>query len=620
MEVVDAVTPPSATLEYASPRAKIPWGPVVFRPSRAALLFLMLTAIAAAWLGLRHHPWREVARLPSSYYQGSPFTADGRLLTLDPDHGANLWTPDGSLVRNVLPKLDLADSHYYIVRGGERILELPRSAPEAVFWDVGSGKIVDSAFNPLSLGVRVWEVYPNGSRLITVGIPRSHLTSATVPATTQAARSQMLGQRWGPAMVWELSKPRVRLKAPRPLKEVSLSPWTLSFSPDGSRLLFPGGRNAFVLWDAATLETVGHAQGGGGPGWCDFINDQLFYVDAPFPTTQPTAGLWEVIELRSTRDGQPVRTIPLISPAPLGAGYDRLMISPDARHALRLRVITGVAARPGGLLFSVMQIWDLYTGKLIQTRDALNGRTAFFPGSSRYVTAEPMTERVAVYSPRHRRPLAILPGRPAWAAGSQIGPFVAPDGQTIAIPGDDMTGPLALFRPAGRDCPESHLGALAFPHLWLMTASLVAAALLLRQGAARHNTSGARAPAFVAAILFAVTLPLTAYGLASLCVEQDREALALAPAALLLITAIGLATGSRFWRLAALCALAAALPYELWQAHRIWKAGIPGQTLYPVLDRHFEIPHLPALVGHAAAVTLLALGLVLLPRSTRVAR
>jgi hypothetical protein len=66
--------------------------------------------------------------------------------------------------------------------------------------------------------------------------------------------------------------------------------------------------------------------------------------------------------------------------------------------------------------------------------------------------------------------------------------------------------------------------------------------------------------------------------------------------------------------------LAAALPYELWQTHRIWKAGIPGVTPYPVLDRHYEIPHLPALVGHAIAVTLLGLGIVLLARSTRVAR
>src|SRR5688572_3626273 len=412
MEAVEAVTAPSATLEYASPRAKAPWGPIFFPPSRASLLFLLLTTIAAAWLGLRHYPWREVARLPSSYYQGSPFTADGRLITLDPDSGANLWNPDGSLVRNVLPKLNLADSHYYVVRGGERILELPRSEQAAVFWDVGSGKVVDSAFNPLSLGLRVGAVYPDGSRLITHGTPKSWRRSTTAPSTTQSLHSGV--QARSHTLVWGISRPRPRPGPPEPLKELSLSTSSFSISPDGSRLLYPGGLHGFLLWDAASLEPVAGAQGGGRAGWCEFVNNDLFYIDGRTPTTQPAAGLWEVIELRSARDGRPVRTIPLISPAPLAPGYDRRLISPDARHALRLHVIGGVAPRPGGLYGAIIQIWDLDNGKLVQTRDAAQAPVSFFPASSRYVTAEPMTERLAVYSPGYPRPLAILPGRRAW--------------------------------------------------------------------------------------------------------------------------------------------------------------------------------------------------------------
>jgi hypothetical protein len=560
MEAVEPVDVTSATLEYASPSAKAPWGPIIFRPSRPAILFLALNAIFATWLGLRHHPWREVALLPSSYYAGSPFTADGQVLTLHPELGANLWNPaDGSLLRNI--PLDTGTYQYFVVKGGAQILALPHNEKTGVSYDTHSGRIVANFPNPLAVDVRVDQVYPDGSRMVSYGRPSAG------PSTR--ASNGLLKRNWH-TFVWDLIGDRNSKGKPvwPPVPLAELFPAKAMISSDGRRILQRTPSGGFVLTDAQTLAII--AAGDMGTGLGGFVNEQVFYLEGYLPKNSP-GGQAKAVHLLSARDGKLIRSIPLQAGAFPANVSDRIDVSPDARIAVgQLAAPVATPRRPGGFFRATVHVWDLDSGKLLLSRDGTRAPVVFFPDSRPYLTAEPWKERVAIYSATRRRPIAILPGDGGRSAPGHVTPFVAPDGQTIAVPGDPIGKWLALFRPAGWDCPQSHLGAIAFPHLWLMIASLVATALLLRRDAARDNTSDARAPAAVSAILFAVTLPLTAYGLASLCVEQYWEALALVPAALLLIAAIGLAIGSRFWRLGALCMLAAALPYEMWQSHRFW--------------------------------------------------
>ena len=49
----------------------------------------------------------------------------------------------------------------------------------------------------------------------------------------------------------------------------------------------------------------------------------------------------------------------------------------------------------------------------------------------------------------------------------EFGGALSPDGQTIVASTGQWNSALALYRRAGLDCPESHLGALAFPQTWL---------------------------------------------------------------------------------------------------------------------------------------------------------
>jgi hypothetical protein len=600
----------SSMLEYASAREHRLWGPILFRPSPAALVMLAITTAGATWLALRHDPWREVARLPSSYYQGAPFTADGRLLTLDAERGANLWNPaDGSLVRNVLPTLDLGTYQYFIIKGGSQILALPHNEKLAKFYNVETGRVIRTAPNPLAFGFRRAAIYPDGSRMISYGIPSlSAGRPVTAPATAPA--SPFMGRNY----LWDLIGPDTQWP-PKPLMELpSAGATTMSLSPNGSRLLVPGGLHGFVLIDSVTLKVIASAQGQGGAGWCEFVNDEMFYIDGRLPGSAP-AGLWEIIELRSALDGKVIRTVPLVSPAGLPGGPDKLIVSADVRHAVGIhgsgRNRTG---RSGYLWGALLQIWNVETGKLLQTRDAVWAPLTFFPDSRRHLTADPITGRAAVYSATHTSPLAILPGAGAGAGASPVGPFIGPDGLTIALPGDEDAQTLTLFRPAGWDCPESHVGALAFPHIWLTIFSLAGAFSLLHRDARLRGRAVKGRIGPLPMLQLVTVLPLCTYALLCVCLGQPRQALWFAPTALLVIASIGLALGSRFWRLANLCLLAASLPYVLWLAHRLYKAGPRSWTLYPLLDRHYEIPHLPVLIGLGCVAALLGLCILTLAR------
>jgi hypothetical protein len=208
--------------------------------------------------------------------------------------------------------------------------------------------------------------------------------------------------------------------------------------------------------------------------------------------------------------------------------------------------------------------------------------------------------------------LAVLPGEGGKPSRGRLDAFVSPDGKTIALPGGQNEQWLWVYRPAGWDCRESHLGAMVFPQMWLTAGAIVAAVLVLFGNAARRGEGQAGS-----LVVLGVTAPIAAYGLVCVCLGDTRHALWFAPAGLLVVCSIGLALGSRFWRVASLWSFAASLSYVLWVAYRVWRAGPKGLTLYPLLDRYYDVPHLPVLIGLVCGAGLLGLGLVTVARSPR---
>jgi len=191
-----AATAPS-TLEYASAQGNESWGPVLFWPSWGAVLLLVVAGAGAVWLKLRHEPWVEVARVPSTHEVHHPFTSDGLFVTLHDQHGANVWDPaTGKRVRNLLPKLD-PDTQYFVVKGGEEILAIAEESPEATFYDGRTGGVLRGAHNPLVEYPGHPLVYADGSRVITNSMRRNLRThrSGSPPSFDEAMH---------PQMVWDL--------------------------------------------------------------------------------------------------------------------------------------------------------------------------------------------------------------------------------------------------------------------------------------------------------------------------------------------------------------------------------------------------------------------------------
>jgi hypothetical protein len=158
---------------------------------------------------------------------------------------------------------------------------------------------------------------------------------------------------------------------------------------------------------------------------------------------------------------------------------------------------------------------------------------------------------------------------------------------------------------------------VAFPQTWLAAVAMFAAVLVLFRDAGRQGLVVAGSVRRLASAVLVVALPLATYAVLRASVGGVSEALWLSPAAVPVVAAIGLSLGSRFWRVVGIWTFAGALPYVLWAAFRVWRAGAEGYTLWPLIDRHYYLPHLPVLIGLILTASLLALVLVALARSTR---
>jgi hypothetical protein len=582
----------AVALPYASARERVAWGPFLFRPSRAALALLALAVLGAVWLGLRHHPWRLVARVPGSYDVDRPFTGDGLLITLDNEGGANLWDPaSGRRVRHVLPKIDVGTNQYFVVKGGDEILALPRHERVATFFDGKSGRVLRRVPNPTLPAVAPPVVYPDGTRLI---------TGRRNPPAREASEVFL------PPAVWELKEHQPT--AP-PVPAGELPPSLAHMSPEGSRILMlsfgKGSNSDYALVDARQLTVL--LKGIGSAQW---ISEELFHVQRSNLTTQPSV----LNEIRSARDGSSINSMAI--PDPPRYASMGFQVSTDGRYVARCLGLP-FGGRTGGFppTPAELEFFDAATGKLAYSRRSVLVGVRFLPNSSRYLTADPATLGLALYDPRHARALAVFP-QTSFANASPDIKF-GPDGKTLLVRSSVDDEVLSIYRRGEWDCPESHLGAMIFPQTWLTAGSFAGVMLVLFGNAARRGQGLANPVRGMALMVLLLTMPVAAYALACVCLGDYRHTVWPAPAGLLAICSIGLALGSRFWRVATLWMVAGSLPYVLWLAYRVWRAGPKGSTLYPLLDRHYEVPHLPVLIGLVGGTVLLGFVLVTLARSTR---
>jgi WD40 repeat protein len=581
-------------LEYASPAAaREPWGPLLFRPSRRSLVLLLLTAAAVTWLALRHDPWRHVASIPGDYQLTPLFTPDNQILAFDTRFGVNLCDPTtGHVIRTVLQQIDTGTYRYYVVAGSRQILALPWTERTARLYDVQTGRQVDRFSNPDGLGSQLIAVASDPLRIICYasGLPKL----ANPPPNTTQLR------------MWELA----RNAATRPIL-LPRHGIGASFSDDGQRILQELSGSGFILLDGAAhligWQDYPHIVGSSTFTFgltCRFAGPNHFWVARNNASTGA-----DVIEIRPASTGELLNTVSL--PA---RTIDRAtwILSDDAA-LLALFNPTTSGVTPGIL---TLDFHDTVDHRVIASRFCQAAWPAvFFPHSHHLLAPDADTPLLAVIDPAHAQPLALIPN--SSSSSSTTVPEISPDGQTLVISTGSPETMLNIYRRAGPDCPESAFGALAFPQTWLTAAAFIALTLALCRGARRARRAASPPSRLILTLLIATTLPLSLHALLAACLGHCT----ITSAPLFLLASIGLVTGARVWRYAALLLLAANLPLCLYLARRVQQANLRASTGYQLLDRFHEIPNILPFIGLLAASALIVIALPRLarPKATLIA-
>lgn len=601
----------AALLEYASPPAvRETWGPLVFRPSRRSWMLLVLLGVATVWLGLRHEPWRRVGTVPGDLAVGPAFTGDNLVLAFDSRAGANLFDPaTGRRVRNVLPRVDPTTDRYYVLAGGRQILVLPYNDRTARVYDVGSGRVVERVVNPDGLGSQLLLVAPDGPRLLTL----KNGSDAKSSATTRPFE----------VTYWDLTRSPPTTRPVRTVERGS----DLQFSPDGRRILAVGIATGDVkLLDGRTMDVIDEARGNGAPVDGGFLGTgERFWVQWTTSSranakTQPNP---KRFELRSSATGETLATMPI--PAGLLPMYTKAFtVSDDGRQwAMLAPAAPGSALGWPGQWGVTLYVGDVASGRvLLRRRDnTADWPLLAFPGSNRLLAGDLSTRQPAVFAPPHEQPVAVLPGSGPFAGPSTTAE-ISPDGRTIltrtnggpaalAVPESVVT----LYRPGGWDCPESHLGVLAFPQTWGAAVLLALLAFSLTGDARRARRASARRPVatwLVAGMLLLALPPTMHHVVAGLIGGPWVHS----PAPLLVLLAILLATNARAWRAVAIVAFCGLIPLLAWGGYLLHKAGLSSEIPYRFLDRNYDVPvRLPlAAVAGLAVFVLVGLFHLLRPR------
>ncbi|HUR53978.1 MAG TPA: hypothetical protein VMZ71_07595, partial [Gemmataceae bacterium] len=530
-------------LDYAStPRTRAPPGPLLVKPPRRALRLALLTAATAAWLAARHHPWTRTASLvltsPAWNVPSLRFTPDGNLLAYDRS-AAHVRNPaTGQLLRT----FDVAgdpEGRVFPTPDGSAVLT--RSRGVLTLHDARSGSA------PLTVAMRATE---SVDFLAADNAGRRFITHrADHPATLDYFRTAAV-------TLWDLDAPRA---SPGELIPIATVPgWWAAISPDGRRVAISthpsAGTPSTAVFDFAS---------------------RVASFKAPAREVDHFSADSRRLTLREDSDGKGSRTARVVdaltgreltTPIPIhasrwstasddsrSASLDVFFQSFGPSRPLRVRPL--VAPGPPDP--------PAETTALVTTTPG-RGQLLFFPDDRRLFAPGPDPYSMAIYDTPSLRALAVFRDYPHRI----IRAAAAPGSKHLAIA--DFEGTTTVYQPTGPDCPESPIGALAFPHLWLLALLTTALALTHRRDARRAAHHLPPTTAMLSLALLFLALPRTRHCLIGLCIGERI----LTPAPILLLASIALATGHNLHRLATLILLAATLPLELYCLHRLRQLGL----------------------------------------------
>jgi hypothetical protein len=299
----------------------------------------------------------------------------------------------------------------------------------------------------------------------------------------------------------------------------------------------------------------------------------------------------------------------LLSSVPAPPAFARLVPFADGGHALFVpySVLGGPSSYRSSIIDLRVPSGSTATGGRLGL-GAFIHYAAAFPDGRRMLVADSAHAHGGIYDADSARPLA----RVTDLVGAVRRADVSPDGRRVAVTDNDH---VHLYRKVGFECRESHFGVLGMPHVWLLGVLVVAGAFSLRTDARRSPSAAFVSPsvAVLAGVMLVLALPRTFHAvLAGVTGEW-----LMTPAPLLLLCAIGLSTGGRFWRLATLVVLACVLPLDAYCTFDLRRAGFGTPYRLEVIDRTFEIPRLMVFAMMAVFTGLIAPALVLLVRPAR---
>jgi WD40 repeat protein len=580
---------PVPALDYATPRHDRPhWGPILFLPSGRTLLLTLLTAATALWLARRHEPWRHVVIPVNAEFARIVFTPSGKLLVLD-HHTARVFDPEtGRFFHALGERLPGTAAHrpdILSTRAGREVVKV--HGDHIVLYDTDTGATLGTYERPKIDGARprVWFASaPTGRKLV---LEAERVSEPDDPESLKSVRFY----------TWDLDAPRA---APLPAHPFPGSPGTqTTWDATALAVLNPSDRRtprdpAVRLFDAATGNPIPLDPLPPAAGTFDaFSADPNWMV----LTDLATLNFW----IYSVRTG---KRLSVISKPAKVATHTPVEPSPEGRYIAHGR-------HPWAWTDPSLDLYDPSAPAApIASRTILGSnlvRPRFSPDGTRLFARADGNGQSALYDLPRLRTVARLPG----PLGLYDATF-SPDGLHLASRGTD--GHLHVYNKVGLECRESPLGLLGMPHAWLLLVLLPLTAFSLQSDARRRGAADSPTVlTTIATVLLLAALPRTAQATLSACMGH----LLLTPAPILLLSAIGLATHSRFWRVATLVALAITAAVELHCLLHLHRTGLASTTTLPFLDRSFDAPTWFLAIPLALAVpaSLTALLMISLTRS-----
>ncbi len=566
---------PLNLLSYASRSKHNRWGPFLFKPSRRSVVLLALLAAVIGWLAVRHAPWRSIGDIQTNptleiVLRGPDFVpACNGMIVRIPRQGVFLIDLATALPIRRIGNTSDEFEQYAPTSGGRRVFAFKPGDPTIRLYDSISGALVNEFKNPASANGASFQFSPDGSRLITGD------TSQAAPSAVGYSVSALPDVY----QIWDLSKIS---QSASPVRIGGLSEIVaITFSGDGSRLLIRKYDDVEFL-DSADLHSVFSQPRPNSNTIFRTIGNQTVGIDNAFGG-QP--------ELRSTVDGALIDS---------RSGIDlSAWISPNLQYLIK----------PNSNRLS-LDLFDRKSSRVIFTFAPGVEPLSYFPTSDRVLAISSQSEAVELWDFRHDSPLAILlpESEIIWACPS-------PDGQTIvaslgnrstsAVP---VTEGYRIFHKTGWDCPESPIGMFAFSHFWLLLVLLIGSTVSLLADARRQAAaSGVYQPHPILLVgLCAVGLVLSFHFIVEACLNEWIRT----PALLLLVASIGLAGGSRIWRLITLILLCGVLAWCCFYFAKVQSMAF--ENSYWIFDRVRQIPQQFRLAILTLAIAGCLLAIILL--------